>query len=313
MISIRKSCFETNSSSMHSLAIWKKVKPYDDYYLSLGTKYDRDKENGTFELLEHCYDASNYEFHRCPYQQLTTPIEKLRYVVGFYISCRYPESEDITTKCIDREPEYYFTNKEVESELLRLIEKYTGYKKVHWYKETESCRLNDIGEREWYTEQEWPSTSCTNDSGEDVMHFVERKGITLEDLIFKPNYTIQVDGDEYQEFKDMFDFNSINVDNIEDISSGIDFWIDNIFIFYVDSVGDTWGPSDIPYLDYVKECVKDGNLIVLELWSETCSKEKCQVVKEFLSKYKGICKFKLCLPEGIKEEFQELVDTEENH
>ena len=52
MISIRKGCFETNSSSMHSLAIWKKCKPYDDYELSLGTKYDNaeDKENKSFEL-----------------------------------------------------------------------------------------------------------------------------------------------------------------------------------------------------------------------------------------------------------------------
>ena len=199
MISIRKGCFETNSSSMHSLAIWKNVKPYDDYYLSLGTKYNRDKEDGEFELLEHCYcDEDDYQFHRAPYKQLRTPIQKLRYIVGYYIQYKYPEEDEGREVDYDSEPIYYFEDKEVEKELYRLIEKYTGYKKVKWYIEVNDWKYDDMGERVWYERKEYPNTDTYNDSGEDVMHFVKRKNITLEDLIFSTNYTIQVDGDEYQ-------------------------------------------------------------------------------------------------------------------
>ena len=309
MISIRKGCFETNSSSMHSLAIWKKVKPYDDYYLSLGTKYDRDKENGTFELLERCYDEDDYNFHRAPYKQLTTPIEKLRYIVGLYISYKYPESDDLVTKCIDSEPEYYFTDKEVESELLRLIEKYTGYKKVQWYKKDEECKRDENDELVWYDIEDYPSTSSYNDSGEDVMNFIRRKNITLEDLIFKPNYTIQVDGDEYQDFKKMFEINMINLDNLEDISSGIDYWTDNIYTFWIDEVlNKEYGPIDDckPYLERCKEDIRDDMLIEIDTMSmEPVTGDMYRVASEFLQQYKDRCRIKFPgnMPDWVKEKY----------
>lgn len=295
MISVRKSCFETNSSSMHSLAIWKKVKPYDKYYLSLGTMYDKDKENGEFELLEHCYSESDYNFNRHPYQQLTTPIEKLRYVIGLFIDYKYPVDEKTGECDYDAEAEYYFEDKEIEAELLRLIEKYTGYKKVKWYTEVEDWKFVGKGtKKEWYTRKEYPSTSTYNDSGEDVLNFIKRKNISLEDLIFKPNYTIQVDGDEYGEFKDMFDFGAINLDNLEDISSGVDYWIDNIFTFYVDEVRKDWGPTDDckPYLEHVKEDLKEGMVIEIHDFEYMATTEEdYKVASDFLKQYNGKCKF----------------------
>ena len=291
MLSIRKGCFETNSSSMHSLAIWKKCKPYDDYYLSLGTKYDKDKENGTFELLDWtCHDEEDYSFYRYPYRQLTTPIEKLRYIVGWYLGYEYPDGD------YEKEPVYKFKDEEVEKELIRLIEKYTGYKKVQWYKIEEKMTIpRGKKYRKWVEEKVYPETTFDNDTGEDVMNFVRRKGITLEDLIFKPNYTIQVDGDEYCEFRDMFDFGMINLDNLEDISSGIDFWTRNIYTFYIDEVlNEEYGPIDDckPYLERVKEELKDDMLIEITDGIDNVTEEHYKVAGEFLVKYVGKCRFK---------------------
>ena len=291
MLSVRKGCFETNSSSMHSLAIWKKCKPYDEYDLSLGTKYDKDKENGTFELLDWtCHDEEDYSFYRYPYRQLTTPIEKLRYIVGWYLGYEYPDGD------YEKEPVYKFKDEEVEKELIRLIEKYTGYKKVQWYKIEEKLTVpRGKKYRKWVEEKIYPDTTFDNDTGEDVMNFVSRKGITLEDLIFKPNYTIQVDGDEYCEFRDMFDFGMINLDNLEDISSGVDFWTRNIYTFYIDEVlNEEYGPIDDckPYLERVKEELKDNMLIEITDGIDNVTEEHYKVAGEFLVKYVGKCRFK---------------------
>lgn len=291
MLSIRKGCFETNSSSMHSLAIWKKCKPYSEYDLSLGTKYDSDKENGTFELLDWtCHDEEDYSFYRYPYRQLTTPIEKLRYIVGWYIGYDYPDDD------YDKEPVYKFRDEEVEKELIRLIEKYTGYKKVQWYKIEEKMTIpRGKKYRKWVEEKVYPDTTFDNDTGEDVMNFVRRKGITLEDLIFKPNYTIQVDGDEYCEFADMFKFNMINLDNLEDISSGVDFWTGNVYTFYLDEVlNQEFGPIDDckPYLERVKEEIKDNMLIKVTDGITNVTEEHYKVAGEFLLNYVGKCRFK---------------------
>ena len=315
MISIRKGCFETNSSSMHSLAIWKNVKEYGDYDLSLGTKYNRDKEDGEFELLEHCYnDGDDYRFGRAPYKQLRTPIQKLRYIVGYYITYKYPEEDEGKEVDYDSEPIYYFENKEVEKELYHLIEKYTGYKKVKWYKEVTDWKYvrteDGKDKRVCYERKEYPDTDTYNDSGEDVMHFIKRKNITLEDLIFSPKYTIQVDGDEYQEWKDMFKFNMINIDNLEDISSGIDYWTDNEFTFYIEHTLDNeFGPKDDckPYLDRCREDIKDGMLIEVGdgyNYPELIE-EHYQKASEFLLEYHGRCRFVITnsIPQEMRDKY----------
>ena len=293
MISIRKGCFETNSSSMHSLAIWKKCKPYDDYELSLGTKYDNDsdKENGTFELLDWtCHDEADYSFYRYPYRQLTTPIEKLRYIVGWYLDYEYPDGD------YEKEPVYKFKDEDVEKELIRLIEKYTGYKKVQWYKEEETLTVPPGKKyRKWIKEKVYPDTSYDNDTGEDVMHFVRRKGITLEDLIFKPNYSIQVDGDEYCEFADMFKFGMINIDNLEDISSGIDYWTDNIQTFYPQHILDKpyfIKDDDRSYAELFDTWLKENNRKVIEIESfEELTEEQAKIASIYLQKYRNTHKF----------------------
>ena len=286
MISIRSNCFETNSSSMHSLAIWKKVKPYSEYELSLGMYYKKDKT--LFELFDSCSrEPEDYEFGRYPYRQLITPIEKLRYLVGLYIDYKYPIKEGTEDETdYDAEPTYFFTDKEVEEELIRLVKKYTGCETIKWSFEREERNWED----EWVVRTYYPSTSICNDSGEDVTNFIKRKNISLEDLIFKPNYTIQVDGDEYQEFADMFKFEMINLDNLEDISSGVDYWMDNLISFYPDQVFEEWGPIDDrkPYLERFQEDLQPDNVIEIDddYSVEKLTEEQAKIAGDFLKQFK---------------------------
>lgn len=75
MIKIRKSMFETNSSSMHSLVVMKEdkaVKKYSEYYdycLSDGHKFI-------------IYSTGDLKFGRWPFDILCTPEAKIRYAIA---------------------------------------------------------------------------------------------------------------------------------------------------------------------------------------------------------------------------------------
>ena len=65
---------------------------------------------------------------------------------------------------------------------------------------------------------------------------MKRKGLSFKDVIFNPRITIQVDGDEYQEFRKLFDAGLISKDNIEDISSGVEFWFRECCTIWIDDL-----------------------------------------------------------------------------
>jgi hypothetical protein len=218
MISVRSNCFETNSSSMHSICISKKSnRVYDEYDMTLGNGYNI--EDGVFHLLKYSSDTDGY--HRAPFEVLVDPIEKLRYLVGLFVSYKYhPEKKG-------HDAYEYFIEPDAKKEFDELIKKATGCDSVQYYYDT-----FDDG-------QEWPYTSTSNDSGENVYSFIKRKGLTFEQVVFDPRISIQVDGDEYQEFKKMFELGLINKDAIEDISSGTEFWFDEDYSIWVDELSDT--------------------------------------------------------------------------
>lgn len=91
-----------------------------------------------------------------------------------------------------------------------------------------------------YCEEEYPwkkkpeksyGYAGINDTGEDVFDYIEKNNIPLREFILDPRYTVVVDGDEYQEFKKLFEKGIIDLDNIKYISSGKHFWIDDIKTF----------------------------------------------------------------------------------
>lgn len=193
MINIRRGTFETNSSSMHSLVVVKNPKPYTNNELRL-TTWDSTRN---FDLF--WYDEGNYG--RSPFKILRTPRDKLQYWVAHELgNCeRYEQIPMIK----------------------EFIKKHTGISE----NKIKLTTRRDYGFHEnkndsyGYVEH--------NDTGESPFEYIKRKGIDFEDFIMNPKYVVVVDGDEYQEFKKLFESNVLNADDFEDISTGADFWNDS--------------------------------------------------------------------------------------
>ena len=211
MINIRRNCFETNSSSMHSLVVSKLVKSYTKEELALGYD-DWDKErNRDFDLWQWMNKDEMY-FERSPFQVLRTPLKKLQYYSAYVLGgCEPPRKTDI---------------KRIQD----FIMKQTGItdrKKI----------ILGKADKDYYKPKKYRKTTfygcvSSNDSGEDPMHYVKKHNISMEELILNPKYTIIVDGDESQLFKSLFDCGIINAEDLEDISSGADYWNDADYIIY---------------------------------------------------------------------------------
>lgn len=245
MINIRKGCFETNSSSMHSLAIWKNPKPYDDY-CSL-----RCDEDGTFHLFDWESQVEEAQYERYPFQILKYPIDKLRYLVGYYYRDGVWKDEDI------------------KLQLESLVKTHTsGCKDIQWQYE------------DWDGTKMYASTTWDNDSGEFPLKFLDRKGISLEDFVFSPKYTVQVDGDEFRVFADMFDSGIIDISNIEDISSGLEYWTKDYACLYIEDLSSPQYQSEA-----ASEIEAVGNVWIYEFRDAT--EEDWKLAADLLSNYRG--------------------------
>lgn len=214
---IRENTFETNSSSMHSLVISKKARPYSKFANNLHY-YGHE-----FKLFDVCEEA---RFERYPFKILSSPKDKLRYYVAHYVGFRGDKQR----------------LKEVED----LVHELTGCPKKDiklYYEETDY----------WGSEKTVKSYGWAgiNDTGEDVFDYIEKNSISLKEFILDPRYTVVVDGDEYQEFKKLFHKGIIDLDNIEYISSGKHFWLDDIqtfSLYYINRLAE-----DSTYNEFIEE------------------------------------------------------------
>ena len=234
MLNIRRNVFETNSSSMHSLVIVKKPKPYTKNELNLFT-YHNKKEFNLFDWSED----GNYE--RAPYRVLRTPLDKLRYYSAYILG---------TCEELDKIKEIKnFINQQtgIDQENINL-----EHSETHYTRKGEEVETKDYG----YVSQ--------NDSGEDVFEFVKRKNIDWKDLILNPKYVIIVDGDEYQLFKALFESNILDANNFEDISSGPDFWNDSekcIYLNWFESAAIAEQTADY-YTDDISEFINTLEFVI---------------------------------------------------
>lgn len=189
---IRNKTFETNSSSMHSLVVVKNPKPYKSNELLSEHVYDNE-----FDLFE--WEKGYYG--RSPYKVLRTPIDKLRYYVAHYLGA----------------------NKQLEllPEVLKFIEEEASVVKSKIKLTVEEDAHEDQFANYGY--------AGINDTGEDVFEYIERNNISLKEFVTNPKYVVIIDGDEYQEFKKLFESNILNAEDFEYISSGADFWNDSIY------------------------------------------------------------------------------------
>lgn len=227
MFNIRRNVFETNSSSMHSLVIVKKPKPYTKNELSLFTYSNKDE----FNLFDWSEDG-NYE--RAPYRVLRTPLDKLRYYSAYILG---------TCEELDK-----------INDIKNFINQQTGINQENINLEHVETRYIKRGEEVESRDYGYVSS---NDSGEDVFEFVKRKNIDWKDLILNPKYVIIVDGDEYQLFKALFESNILDANSFEDISSGPDFWNDSEKCIYLSWFeNNPYGNTAEYYTEDISEFIK---------------------------------------------------------
>lgn len=182
---IRNSTFETNSSSMHSLVVTKTARKYSAYNL----RFDSFVDDEEFDLFR--WDVP--EMERTPFKVMRTPKDKLMYYIGWYIGFKGEHDK------VDMIKEF------LSKQLNLPIDK---------------IKININAIRDDYM---YPIVH-PNDTGEDVFQCLEEHNVPFEEFILDPRYTVIIDGDEYREFAQMFDAKMIDVNNIDYISSGIDFW-----------------------------------------------------------------------------------------
>lgn len=197
---IRINTFETNSSSMHSLVVVKNPKPYknDETLYAHG--------DNTFDLF-WCDSQDGY-YERYPFRIMRTPLDKLRYYVAHYVgACG---KVDLIPKIID------------------FISCQTNVPK-------DKIKINIDDHFYWNNDDEKDNAELnygyagSNDTGEDVFTYIENNNISMEEFVLNPKYVVIIDGDEYQEFKKLFESNILDANSFEYISSGTDFWNDSIY------------------------------------------------------------------------------------
>ena len=249
---IRKGCFETNSSSCHSLIITKKNENVrmtqeeirDEFYLNEDW-YKKHHKNDDKEVVE--IDPWDNEFGRSPFNVLVTFRDKLAYAVAEYCGNNYSIKSYLEA---DKTFEDVF-----ESLLIRLI----GCDEVKWDKtdyrhfeiyadggdyldEVEEVpyeRLVYVNnpEKEGLTEDDLVGRCYRNtdkdgkeieDAWFDVSdygsidhassgllkRFLKDNNLSLEDYLIRKDIVVVITGDEYSTLSDMFECGLINKDSI---------------------------------------------------------------------------------------------------
>lgn len=228
MKQIRNGVFETNSSSMHSLAIMKRDDRYtpEEILKGIYRLYD-DEETGEKECVWNIWD--DLHFGRSPFRALGTFTDKWLYACASLV---HEYNDDVYKELVEIALKYVPGLKKIK------LQTTTGtiYNKDHEdnkdddyiqkYGKTESefMAFLDQKEKEWGMELDyWESNGCWHfdepDIGyvdEDILSgFLKNEGITLEDFLINKKYVVIQDGDEFYYYADMKEAGLINMDAID--------------------------------------------------------------------------------------------------
>ena len=250
---IRKGCFETNSSSMHSLIVTKKNSNVrmtqeeirDEFYLNEDWYKDRRKNNEE-EIVK--IDPWDNEFGRSPFTVLSSFRDKLAYAIAEYCGDNYrmesylkaEETFDEVFKpllirlidCDDVEwdkwdnryfvvysddnAEFFDEFKEAPYEKLIYIDKLDRDK----YSEDDMIRggYRNVDKDGRSVEDAWFDVpdfgSIDHQSSGLLKCFLRDKNISLEDYLVRKDIVVIIDGDEYCELDKLIDCGLINKDSI---------------------------------------------------------------------------------------------------
>ena len=243
---VRKGCFETNSSSMHSLIVTKNNENVRmtqeeiraEYYLDEPWFKKRTEKNGK-EIVEINTYGENH-FGRSPFQILTSFSDKLLYAIAEYCGGNYGVKSYIESeKKFDEvfvpllikligcdEIEYDETNTEsfdvyadVGGEYLDEVEEVPYEKLVHrddWKHGEPYYESHDVDgrpiEKVYFDVPNFGSID--HQSSGLLRGFLEDNNLSLEDFLVRKDVVVVIDGDEYCEFDKFIECGLIEKDSI---------------------------------------------------------------------------------------------------
>lgn len=222
MIQIRRGCFETNSSSMHSIVVTKNDDHYpNEYYKDIYLT----KNN------ELRFYSSDLIFGRSPFEVLDTFERKLAYAIASFCNSSDPEATAKYGAEFDRIAKKYIPDFEGFSfdEIHETIYLDKDGNEIPWTKLIWTRKKGTKENKHYYydendelieakkTDEEY----VYNDYG-DIDHqsagllqsFLAKEKITLEEFLTNKKYVVIIDGDEYYVFEEMINANLIDKANI---------------------------------------------------------------------------------------------------
>ena len=231
---IRRNCFETNSSSMHSILVTKNdvhVKPEE-------FDYDETKENSSECLYMYHGKLSLWRiddgYGRFPFQFLTSFKDKLKYamceILGYYygdepeFDDKYKELQDLVTEIVPGFKEFDIRTKDIEIyqdvDGNDLPHSELHYRWDHKEDESEYTYTDEDGQEKeakllddvYY---EVPAIGMIDHQSAGLLTgFLNVKHISLKEFLTNKKYAIIVTGDEYDDWPNMKNSGIINKDFI---------------------------------------------------------------------------------------------------
>ena len=250
---VRKNCFETNSSSMHSLIVTKKNENVrmtqneirDEFYLNEEWYKERHK-NDEKEIVE--IDPWNNDFGRSPFSVLSSFRDKLAYAIAEYCGNNYSiksyvKSEQIFDDVFEPllinligcdEVEYGKMNyrhfeiySDVSGEYLDEVEQVPYDNLIYIKKEDRDGMSNDelvsghyknISKDGRPIEEAWfdiPDFGTIDHQSSGLLkEFLRDNNFTLEDYLVRKDIVVIIDGDEYDELGNLIECGLIKKDSI---------------------------------------------------------------------------------------------------
>lgn len=218
----RNSVFETNSSSMHSIAIVKSENlkgTAADYYghqlTSEWIKPGKDVEVNSPIIL----NDDSLDFGRWPFRVLSTMYEKIQYAIAYYgtdekfqeISniCKKYTGHGLVTPTRREWFKFYTTGLNNGDEipddhiLTPYVDVFYDKQKEEWYRKDENG--NKIYDIETDLANVVYYGNVDHQSNDILDEFLNQHNITLEEFLADPKYVVIIDGDEYCAWEKMFE------------------------------------------------------------------------------------------------------------
>lgn len=223
---IRMGCFESNSSSMHSVVTSRTTGIYtpEEFHHRIWL------HNGKWRISNY-----NLEFGRTPYSILCTFEEKVEYAIaslcGIYVKDEIrdkylAEIERIVCKYVSDCKEITFDTRYEDKYVRETDDKeFTWLTEKEWADEPHG-EFDVVGKVygddtlyyfAWY-ERKYDNTGYVDHQSAGLLcNFLKKCNVSLEDFLTHREYWVVIDGDEYCEFEKQYKHQIINVNNIAEV------------------------------------------------------------------------------------------------